>query len=65
LAAAAMAYYAIRLDVVQHKEWMIHTYVLARNGIVGDRILADTSAESAHGIEAVNDLEVGCFGRFR
>jgi uncharacterized membrane protein len=42
LAAAAMAYYAIRLrNVPQHKEWMIRTYVLACNGIVGDRILAN------------------------
>ena len=37
LAAAAMAYYAIRLrNIPQHKEWMIRTYVLACNGIVGE-----------------------------
>ena len=59
LAAAAMAYYAIRLrNVVQHKEWMIRTYVLACNGIVGDRILADIPALTRSiGIDAVNDLE--------
>ena len=59
LAAAAMAYYAIRLgNVVQHKEWMIRTYVLACNGIVGDRILADIPALTRRiGSDAVNDLE--------
>lgn len=59
LAAAAMAYYAIRLgNVVQHKEWMIRTYVLACNGITGDRILADIPALTRRiGIDAANDLE--------
>jgi len=58
LAAAAMAYYAIRLgNVVQHKEWMIRTYVLACNGVVGDRILADIPPLVRRiGIDAVNDL---------
>jgi uncharacterized membrane protein len=58
LAAAAMAYYAIRLgNVLQHKEWMIRTYVLACNGIVGDRILADIPVLTRRiGIDAANDL---------
>jgi len=58
LAAAAMAYYAIRLrNVPQHKEWMIRTYVLACNGIVGDRILANIPILVRRiGIDAVNDL---------
>jgi hypothetical protein len=58
LAAAAMAYYAIRLrNVPQHKEWMIRTYVLACNGIVGDRILASIPILVRRiGIDAVNDL---------
>jgi uncharacterized membrane protein len=57
LAAAAMAYYAIRLrNVPQHKEWMIRTYVLACNGIVGDRILASIPILVRRiGIDAVND----------
>ena len=42
LAAASIAYYAIRLGHVQvHKDWMIRTYILARAGIVGDRIIPD------------------------
>jgi Predicted membrane protein len=42
LAAAFIAYYAIRLGNVQvHKDWMIRTYVLACAGIVGDRIIPD------------------------
>jgi uncharacterized membrane protein len=58
VAAASMAYYAIRLgNVQQHKEWMIRTYVLACNGIVGDRILADIPVLTRHiGVDAVNDL---------
>jgi uncharacterized membrane protein len=58
LAAAAMAYYAIRLgNIPQHKEWMIRTYVLACNGIVGDRILANIPVLVRRiGIDAVNDL---------
>ena len=58
VAAASMAYYAIRLgNVQQHKEWMIRTYVLAYNGAVGDRILADIPILTRHiGIDAVNDL---------
>jgi Predicted membrane protein (DUF2306) len=58
VAAASMAYYAIRLgNVQQHKEWMIRTYVLACNGVVGDRILADIPVLARHiGIDAVNDL---------
>jgi uncharacterized membrane protein len=58
LAAAAMAYYAIRLrNIPQHKEWMIRTYVLACNGIVGDRILANIPILVRRiGIDAVNDL---------
>jgi hypothetical protein len=58
VAAASMGYYAIRLrNVQQHKEWMIRTYVLAYNGVVGDRILADIPVLTRHiGIDAVNDL---------
>ena len=58
LAAAAMAYYAIRLrNIPQHKEWMIRTYVLAWNGIVGDRILADIPVLTRRiGANAVSDL---------
>ena len=58
LAAAAMAYYAIRLgNVQQHKEWMVRTYILACNGVVGDRILADIPLLTRRiGIDAVNDL---------
>jgi hypothetical protein len=58
LAAAAMAYYAIRLrNIPQHKQWMIRTYVLACNGIVGDRILANIPILVRKiGIDAVNDL---------
>src|SRR5438477_12781201 len=42
LAAASIAYYAIRLGNVQvHKDWMIRTYVFACGGIVGDRIIPD------------------------
>jgi uncharacterized membrane protein len=42
LAAASIAYYAIRLGNVQvHKDWMIRTYILACAGIVGDRIIPD------------------------
>ncbi|HEX4920296.1 MAG TPA: hypothetical protein VFV92_06100, partial [Candidatus Bathyarchaeia archaeon] len=50
--------YAIRLrNVPQHKEWMIRTYVLACNGVVGDRILADIPVLVRRiGIDAVNDL---------
>jgi len=53
-----MAYYAIRLrNVQQHKEWMIRTYILACNGVVGDRILADIPLLTRHiGSDAVNDL---------
>lgn len=58
LAAALMAYYAIRLrNIPQHKEWMVRTYVLACNGVVGDRILADIPVLVRRiGIDAVNDL---------
>jgi uncharacterized membrane protein len=58
LAAGSMAYYAIRLgNIQQHTEWMIRTYVLAYNGVVGDRILADLPVLTRHiGIDAVNDL---------
>ena len=58
VAAASMAYYAIRLrSVQQHKEWMIRTYVLATNGVVGDRILLDIPVLTRRiGIETVNDL---------
>lgn len=58
LAAASMAYYAIRLrNVQQHKEWMIRAYVLAYNGAVGDRILADIPVLTRHiGVDPVNDL---------
>jgi uncharacterized membrane protein len=58
VAAASMAYYAIRLrQVQQHKEWMIRTYILACNGIVGDRILLDVPILTRRiGFDAVNDL---------
>ena len=58
VAAASMAYYAIRLgNVQQHKEWMVRTYVLACNGVVGDRILGDIPVLARHiGVDAVNDL---------
>jgi len=58
LAAAAMAYYAIRLgNIQQHKEWMVRTYVLACNGVVGDRILADIPILVRRvGSDAVSDL---------
>jgi chloramphenicol 3-O-phosphotransferase len=53
-----MAYYAIRLgNIQQHKEWMIRTYVLACNGVVGDRILADIPVLTRRiGVDAVSDL---------
>jgi chloramphenicol 3-O-phosphotransferase len=36
---------------------MVRTYVLACNGVVGDRILADIPVLTRHiGIDAVNDL---------
>ena len=58
VSAGFMAYYAIRLgNVQQHKEWMIRTYVLACNGIVGDRILLDVPVLTRRiGFDAVNDL---------
>ncbi len=58
LAAAAIAYYAIRLGNVQvHKDWMIRTYVLACAGIVGDRIIPDmTFVARRIGVDALNDI---------
>ena len=58
LAAAALAYYAIRVGNVQvHKEWMIRVYVLSWAGIVGDRIIPDmTFVAQRIGTEALNDI---------
>ena len=58
LAAASIAYYAIRLGNVQvHKEWMIRTYILACAGIVGDRIIPDmTFVARRIGADALNDI---------
>jgi uncharacterized membrane protein len=58
LAAASIAYYAIRLGNVQvHKEWMIRAYVLACAGIVGDRIIPDmTFIARRIGADALNDI---------
>ena len=58
LAAASVAYYAIRLGNVQvHKEWMIRTYILAVAGIVGDRIIPDMAfLERRIGSEALLDI---------
>jgi len=58
LAAASIAYYAIRLGNVQvHKDWMIRTYILACAGIVGDRIIPDmTFVARRIGIDALNDI---------
>jgi len=58
LAAASIAYYAIRLGNVQvHKDWMIRTYVLACAGIVGDRIIPDMTFMSRRiGVDALNDI---------
>src|SRR5215467_12437239 len=58
LAAASIAYYAIRLGNVQvHKDWMIRTYILACAGIVGDRIVPDmTFVARRIGIDALNDI---------
>jgi hypothetical protein len=58
LAAASIAYYAIRLGNVQvHKDWMIRTYVLACAGIVGDRIIPDmTFVARRIGVDALNDI---------
>lgn len=57
LAAASIAYYAIRLGNVQvHKDWMIRTYILACAGIVGDRIIPDmTFVARRIGVGALND----------
>jgi uncharacterized membrane protein len=58
LAAAAMAYYAIRAGNVQaHKIWMIRAYILCFAGIVGDRIIPDMTFVSKRvGTEALNDI---------
>jgi len=58
LAAASIAYYAIRLGNVQvHKDWMIRTYILACAGIVGDRIIPDmTFVARRIGVDALNDI---------
>ena len=58
LAAAAMAYYAIRVGNVQiHKEWMIRAYILTCAGIVGDRIIPDMTFISQRiGVDALNDI---------
>ena len=58
LAAAAVAYYAIRLGNIQaHKEWVIRTYVLSWAGIVGDRIIPDMTFVSQRiGVDALNDI---------
>jgi uncharacterized membrane protein len=58
LAAAAVAYYAIRLGNVEvHKEWMIRVYILAYAGIVGDRIIPDmTFVARRIGADALNDI---------
>jgi uncharacterized membrane protein len=58
LAAASIAYYAIRLGNVQvHKDWMIRTYILACAGIVGDRIIPDMSFVARRiGADALNDI---------
>jgi Predicted membrane protein (DUF2306) len=58
LAAAAMAYYAIRAGNVQaHKIWMIRAYILCFAGIVGDRIIPDMAFVSKRiGTEALNDI---------
>jgi uncharacterized membrane protein len=58
LAAAAMAYYAIRIGNVQvHKEWMIRTYVLTCAGFVGARVVADMDfLGRLIGTTALNDL---------
>ncbi len=58
LAAAAIAYYAIRVGNVQvHKDWMIRAYVLACAGIVGDRIIPDmTFVARRIGVDALNDI---------
>ena len=58
LAAASIAYYAIRLGNVQvHKDWMIRTYVLACAGIVGDRIIPDMTFMARRiGVDALNDI---------
>ena len=58
LAAASIAYYAIRLGNVQvHKDWMIRAYVLACAGIVGDRIIPDMSFVARRiGVDALNDI---------
>ena len=58
LAAASIAYHAIRLGNVQvHKDWMIRAYVLACAGIVGDRIIPDmTFVARRIGVDALNDI---------
>jgi uncharacterized membrane protein len=58
LAAASIAYYAIRVGNVQvHKDWMIRAYVLACAGIVGDRIIPDmTFVARRIGVDALNDI---------
>ncbi|HXM94196.1 MAG TPA: DUF2306 domain-containing protein [Candidatus Dormibacteraeota bacterium] len=58
LAAAAMAYYAIRIGNVQvHKEWMIRTYVLTCAGLVGVRVIFDMDFLGRRiGPDALNDL---------
>jgi uncharacterized membrane protein len=58
LAAASIAYYAIRLGNVQvHKEWVTRAYVLACAGIVGDRIIPDmTFVARRIGVDALNDI---------
>jgi hypothetical protein len=58
LAAAAMAYYAIRIGNVQaHKIWMTRAYILCFAGIVGDRIIPDMTFVSQRiGTEALNDI---------
>jgi hypothetical protein len=66
LAAASIAYYAIRLGNVQvHTDWMIRTYVLACAGIVGDRIIPDMTFMTRRiGVDALNDISGGRIGRY-
>ena len=58
LAAAAIAFYAIRIgDIPVHKEWMIRAYVLACAGFVGTRVVSDMDfLSNAIGVTALNDL---------
>jgi uncharacterized membrane protein len=58
LAAASMAYYAIRIGNVQvHKEWMIRTYILTCAGLIGPRAISEMPfLRSRIGLDAANDL---------